>query len=381
MDTLELRIDSLAYGGNGVGRHEGIVYFVPFSVPGDLLEVRVTKQEKRFREAEIVRIIEASPDRVEPPCPYSGECGGCQWQQVNYKTQTEQKVNELRSALIKNRLNDLADMINPITESPKQLGYRRTARFKTVTSEDGSQEYGFYRAGSNELIKIERCMLLDDRINDFLPQVRLGNPGLVGFDLFMDEGGAVNPFYRFSEKDLGADFFQVNEAVNDKLLTYIRETVKKYTAGKHPRILDLYCGDGNLSLQLADYAASVTGWDNSKTAIERGRKRAEVLREEYPKFRTKFFEADVARSWKNIAGWAKQTDCIILDPPRRGLKNQTSRLAGLNVPLIVYISCSPPALIRDVAALQKAGYRVESLQPFDMFPQTYHLETVAVLRK
>ncbi|HAK44796.1 MAG TPA: hypothetical protein DCO79_02590 [Spirochaeta sp.] len=381
METLNIRIDSLSYGGSGVGRHEGIVYFVPFSVPGDLLEIRVTKQEKRYREAEIVKIIEASPNRIEPPCPFSGVCGGCQWQQADYKTQTAQKVNELRSALVKNRLNDDAGKIKPIIESPKQFGYRRTARFKTQSAEDGTQEYGFYRAASNELIKIDNCPLLDERINNYLPKVKLGNPGLVGFDLFMDEEGSVHPFYRFSEKDLGADFFQVNEEINKKLLNYVSDTVKKHTSDKNPRLLDLYCGDGNLSLQFAAHAASITGWDNSKTAIERGRKRAEALKEEYPKCRTRFFEADVARSWKNIAGWAKQTDCIILDPPRRGLKNQTSRLAGLNVPLIIYISCSPPALVRDIAALEKAGYRVEELQPLDMFPQTYHLETVAVLRK
>ena len=381
METIKIRIDSLSYGGSGVGRYEGIVYFVPFSVPGDLLEVRVTKQEKRYREAEIVKIIEASPNRVKPPCPLSGVCGGCQWQQVDYKTQLEQKVTELRSALLKNRLDDAAAKIQPVIESPKQLGYRRTARFKIAQTEGGVLDYGFYRAASRELINVDNCPLLDDRINKYLPNVRIDSKGLVGFDLFMDEEGSVHPFYRFSEKDPGADFFQVNEAVNKKLVAYVGETVKKYTAAKHPRIIDLYCGDGNLSLQFTDCAASVTGWDNSKTAINRGRSRAEALKEEFPKCKTRFFEADVARSWKNISGWAKQTDCVILDPPRRGLKNQSARLAGLNIPLIVYISCSPPALVRDIAALEKSGYRVEELQPLDMFPQTYHLETVAVLRK
>ena len=103
-------------------------------------------------------------------------------------------------------------------------------------------------------------------------------------------------------------------------MRYVRETVRKYTAGS-PRILDIYCGDGNLSLQLADHAASITGWDSSGTAVGRGKHRSEALKEEYPKCKIRFFEADVAKSWKNIAGYAKQTDCIIIDPPRRGLKN------------------------------------------------------------
>jgi 23S rRNA (uracil1939-C5)-methyltransferase len=196
----------------------------------------------------------------------------------------------------------------------------------------------------------------------------------------MDESGEVEPFYRFSERDAGADFYQVNSGGNKALLKYVNDTVKKYTE-KSTRIMDIYCGDGNLSLHFADYASSITGWDNSKSAIARGKNRAEGLKKEYPWCKTRFFEADVAKSWKNIAGFAKQTDCVILDPPRKGLKNEAARLAGLNVPLIIYISCSPPALVRDLAALQKTGYRIEELQPLDMFPQTYHLETVAVLRK
>ena len=380
METINIRIDSLSYGGSGVGRHNGIVYFVPFSVPGDLLEISVTKKEKRYREAEIIRIIEASPNRVEPSCPFFGECGGCQWQQADYKIQLDQKVSELKSAIRKNRLTDADDKINAIIESPEQYGYRRTARFKIQTAADGAIEYGFYRASSRDLIKIDKCLLLDKRINDFLPEVQTDMPGLIGFDLFMDKEGGIHPFYRFSEKDLGADFYQVNSGVNERLLDFVAGTVRD--AGiEHPRILDLYCGDGNLSLQFADRAASITGWDNSKTAISRGRTRAESLREQYPGCRIRFFEEDVARSWRNIAGWAKQSDLIILDPPRRGLKNQVSRLAGLNIPLIIYISCSPPALARDLKGLVEAGYRIEEIQPLDMFPQTFHLETIAVLRK
>lgn len=380
METLTIRIDSLSYGGSGVGRFEGIVYFVPFSVPGDLLEIKVTKEEKRYREAEIVKIIEPSPDRVTPPCKYFGDCGGCQWQQVSYSKQLECKVDELKSALHKIKLDKAAEKIMPIIASSNEYAYRRTAQFKINSVEGGLPEIGFYRSQSNELIKIDNCMLLDDKINNFLPLVKLDNSKLVGFDLFIDDKGDVQPFYRYSERDLGADFSQVNTLGNNELLKYVKGIVKKF-ATDSPRILDIYCGDGNLSLQLADHAASITGWDNSKTAIARGKHRAEALKEEYPKCKTRFFEADVAKSWKNIAGFAKQTDCIILDPPRRGLKNEAARLAGLKVPLIIYISCSPPALVRDLATLEKAGYKVEELQPLDMFPQTYHLETVAVLRK
>ena len=325
METLEIRIDSLSYGGSGVGRHEGIVYFVPLSVPGDLLRIQITNKEKRYREAMIVEIIEASPNRVEPPCPYFGECGGCQWQQVDYKTQLEQKAGELRAALKKKGLNEPADRLNPIIPSREQYGYRRTARFKIRKAGDGSTELGFYRPASRELIGLDNCMLLDPRLNEYLPGITKDTPGLAGVDLFLDDKGCVHPYYLFSDKDQGADFYQVNTGVNEELLTYIRKTVHD-TGIKNPRILDLYCGDGNLSLQFSDIAASINGWDNSKTAISRGRSAAESLKEEYPGCRIRFYEEDVARSWRNIAGRAKQTDIVILDPPRRGLKNQVARL-------------------------------------------------------
>lgn len=381
MNTLEITIDSLSYGGAGVGRIEGIVYFVPFSCPGDKLEITVTKKEKRYREAEIVRIIEPSKDRVDPPCPYNGICGGCQYQQVSYPLQLSGKDHELRMAISKAGLKTIDEKVKEVVASPKQLGYRRTARFKIEKNPStGKPEMGFYQASSNDLVKVESCSLLDDTLNKALKDIDISKSNLIGLDLFLDDSGNVVPFYRFSEKDPGADFFQVNGEVNALMMEYIKTVLSGETIEK-PRILDIYCGDGNLSLQLAEQAAAITGWDNSKNAIQRGKRRAEELKESGSKCKMRFFEADVDKSWKFISGYAREADCILLDPPRRGLKNQAARIAGLKVPLIIYVSCAPPALARDLAAFTKAGYSIEEIKPFDMFPQTYHLETVAVLRK
>ncbi|MBI9106592.1 MAG: class I SAM-dependent RNA methyltransferase [Spirochaetales bacterium] len=381
MNTLEITIDSLSYGSAGVGRVGGIVYFVPFSCPGDRLEIKVTKTEKRYREAEIVRIIEPSADRIKPPCPYYGVCGGCQWQQVSYPLQLKGKERELRMNLSKARLSEIEEKVKTCVPSPKELAYRRTARFKVVKNPDtGKPEAGFYQAASYNLVKVEKCLLLNEALNSSLKDIDITKPGLVGFDLFYDETDKVVPFYRFSEKDQGADFFQVNGEVNEAMMEYLKKTVAEKIDGK-PRILDIYCGDGNLSLQMAGEAAAITGWDNSKTAIARGNMRAEALKESGERCKIKFYEADVDKSWKFISGYAREADCIIIDPPRKGLKNQTARLAGLKVPLIIYVSCAPPALARDLAAFVEAGYEIEEIQPFDMFPQTYHLETVTVLRR
>ena len=381
MDTLEITIDSLSYGGAGVGRVDGIVYFVPFSCPGDKLEINITKTEKRYREAEIVRVLEASKDRIEPPCPYHGICGGCQWQQVAYPLQVAGKEKELRSALSKAHLPEIDSKVKTCVASPKEFGYRRTARFKVEKNkETGKSDAGFFKASSRDLVKIDKCLLLDDELNKSLPEINAERPGLIGFDLFLDETGKVVPFYRFSEKDQGADFFQVNGDVNKAMMEYIRTTVIEKTEGK-PRILDIYCGDGNLSLQFEKDAAAVTGWDNSRTAIQRGKRRAEELKAAGSKCKIRYHEADVVKSWKFISGFAREADCLILDPPRRGLKKDAARIAGLKVPMIVYVSCSPPALARDLTAFEAAGYEIEEVMPFDMFPQTYHLETVTVLKK
>jgi 23S rRNA (uracil1939-C5)-methyltransferase len=381
MNTLEIIIDSMSYGGACVGRVDGIVYFVPFSCPGDRLEVEVTKKEKRYREAEIVRIIEPSKDRVQPPCPYHGICGGCQYQQITYPQQIAGKERELKMALSKAGHKDIEDRIKSCTPSPKEFNYRRTARFKVEKNPStGKHEAGFFQAASNDLVKVEKCMLLDDALNKSLAGVDISKPGLIGFDLFLDESGEVVPFYRFAEKDLGADFFQVNGEVNKAMMEYIHGIVIEKT-GEKPRILDIYSGDGNLSLQFVDEAAAVTGWDNSKTAIQRGKNRAEALKASGSKCKMRFFEADVDKSWKFISGYAREADCLILDPPRKGLKHQAARIAGLQVPLIIYVSCAPPALARDLSVFKNAGYSIEEVQPFDMFPETYHLETVTVLRK
>jgi tRNA/tmRNA/rRNA uracil-C5-methylase (TrmA/RlmC/RlmD family) len=379
MENMEIRIDSLAYGGNGVGRIEGIVYFVPYSCPGDLLEIKITKDEKRYKEAEIVSIIEPSPDRVKPPCPYFGTCGGCQWQHVSYPVQLEAKVKELKTALKKSGQKNAINVVQPIEASPLEYGYRRTARFKVQKNTDtGLMETGFYREGSRELVEIDRCLLLDEKINVALGTLDISSREITGFDLFLDEEGRVEPLYRLSEKDAGADFYQVNTGVNRILSEYIKNQVKTRCSGDL-RIIDLYSGDGNLSLQFAETASSIMCWDSSKTAVARGRAGAEALRELHPKCRVKFFESDVEKSWKHIAGCANETGCLILDPPRRGLKNQAARLAGLKVPLVFYVSCAPPALARDLAAFRDAGYTIDEIQPLDMFPQTYHLETVTVL--
>ena len=378
MDTIEITIDSLSYGGAGVGRVEGIVYFVPFSCPGDRLEVRITEKEKRYRRAEIVRIIEASPERVEPPCPYAGICGGCQWQHVSYRLQIESKTRELVSALKKAGISE--DRIPEIScvPSPKEFGYRRTARFKTeVNPETGITEKGFYRENSRELVKIERCLLLDDRLNEVFGDIDADRKGLAGFDLFLDESGEVTPFYRFSEKEQGADFFQVNSGVNALMTEFIEETAGRLPEGF--RLLDLYCGDGNLSLRFTGRASEITGWDYSKTAVERGNALAEKAAAQGSSCRIRYHAADVVRSWKHIAAAAKKTDIIILDPPRRGLRKLAQRTAALGAPLLIYISCSPPALARDLRTFTDNGYRIEDIKAFDMFPQTYHLETAAVL--
>ncbi|MDC7125012.1 MAG: TRAM domain-containing protein [Spirochaetales bacterium] len=377
MGKLTIRVDSLAYGGKAVGRHEGIVYFIKDGVPGDLVEIQVTKSEKRYKEAEIIQIIEESPERCVQPCKYAHECGGCQWQHVKYDYQLTSKVTELASALNKAGLSISDKTIKEPTPSPKVFEYRRTARFKIEKeSVSGKIKKGFYSEKSNNIVEIDNCMLLNPKINEAFKTVDVSTDGIKGFDLFLDDEGSVKPFYRFSERDQGADFFQVNTEVNNLMKSYIKDKCENLPKGF--KIADLYCGDGNLSLDFAKAASSIIGWDYSKTAIDRGNAKAEKLNQ---LCKINFRTTDINRNWKRIAPIAAKADLLLLDPPRKGLKKQAEKIAKLGAPYIIYVSCAPPALARDLKTFTAAGYSIEELKPFDMFPQTYHLETVTILKK
>lgn len=382
MNSITIKIDSLAYRGSGVGRVDNIVYFVPLAAPQELLEIEIVKQEKRFRIGRIIRIIEPSPYRIEPVCPYFGECGGCSWQHITYQRQLEEKRKILEDAIT--RIGKTAPEIDPVAPSPNIYGYRNRTRLKFTA--DG--KIGYFAAESHKLIEIDSCPILSPEINSFLPRLKsepalkspspgeTPSPGEV--EIYLDPEGSVQCSFISSLRKASFSFSQVNHRVNSLLKEKIYSLVTDFSLkDKPPVIMDLYCGDGNLSLNLSGIAGSISGWDLSEAVIRKARQTVRKLGLQNVVYK----RSDVGRALAEIERSGRSAQILIADPPRRGLKGIIPAIISLEVPFIFYISCVPPILARDLGALIKAGYMIKKVIPFDMFPQTFHLETLVVLAR
>ena len=355
-EVLELTIDSLAYRGPGVGRHEGMVVFVPLTAPGDRVRVRVHERRDGYLRAELLEVLEPSPVRVAPPCPLFGVCGGCDWQHVAYPAQLEAKQAVVRDNL--RRIGRIEAEVRPVVASPAYR-YRNRVRLHV---KDGA--VGYFGRGSHRLVPVESCLLLDPRLEAALPLARGAGEGDVELRLTPDGGVSVG----------GGAFGQVNTAVNRELLGALRGAVSQ-PAPRSPAILDLYCGDGNLSIPLAG-GGLIEGYDISASAVRRARARAAEEGLAGAVFRR---GAVTPAFLSRLRG--RGFDLLILDPPRKGLEGLAHPVAALDVPLVAYVSCSPPALARDLRSFTERGYVPELIQPLDMFPQTFHVETLAVLAR
>ena len=382
MNRITIRIDSLAYRGSGVGRVDNIVYFVPLAAPQELLEIEIVKQEKRFRIGRIIKIIEPSPYRIEPVCPYFGKCGGCSWQHITYQRQLEEKRKILEDAVT--RIGKTAPEIDPVIPSPDIYGYRNKTRLRFTA--DG--RIGYFAAESHKLIEINNCPILSPKINSFLPQLKLEpaletpsagkspSPGEV--EIYLDPKGSVQCSFVSASRKATLSFSQVNHRVNSLLREKIFALVTDYyRKDKPPVIMDLFCGDGNLSLHLSGIAGSIRGWDLSAAVIRKARQTLRKLGLQNVVYK----RADVGRALAEIDGSGRSVDILIADPPRKGLKGIIPEIVSLEAPFIFYISCVPPILARDLEAFIKAVYRIKKVIPFYMFPQTFHLETLVVLAR
>lgn len=431
MKAAELTIDRLAFGGSGVGRLEGKVCFVPFSAPGDCLAVQVVKEHRSWLEAEIVELLEASPLRTEPVCPAFGRCGGCDWQHLAYPAQAAAKRSILLETL--QRVGKLAEPpVGPTLAAPSPYGYRARAQFKLHRAADGLKA-GFYRRGSRFVIDLPQgCPVVTEAVNgalarlkqvleglpdaDRVPQLSIeqGEDGCsvvvhyIGSDpqrltellarhqpslqlsgLFLQSGrkDTLLPVFgeqRVSYRVLAGDreltlgygiggFSQVNRQQNRTMIEQVRQLLRPVANG---RLLDLYCGNGNFSLPLADLFGDVLGIEGYQPSIASAVDNSRQARVNNSTFRC----ADVETEMQRLVAAGQRFATVLLDPPRSGALEAVKLLPQLEAQQIVYVSCDPGTLARDLAILiNRGGYRLETALPLDMFPQTGHLETVASL--
>jgi 23S rRNA (uracil1939-C5)-methyltransferase len=347
MRIVELTIQDVAFGGKGVARDTGKAVFIPFTIEGERVTAKIIREKKQFAEAELIEVLKPSPERVAPPCPYFGRCGGCSYQQISYSHQLELKARQVEQAM--RRIARLVDPpMRPIVPSPSPYGYRNRI---TVHAQDGV--VGFYRRDVHEVMDIAQCPISMPEVNRALAELRATRPRDGHYSLRAHPGPRI--------------FAQTNDAVADA----IAEFIAAIPAPEHGVLIDAFCGAGFFTKRLAPEFERVIGIDWDRFAIDAARKDARP-NETYI---AGDVAIEVAKAARSLDPWT-----LIVDPPATGLSAEMRR-AILDSPprTLIYVSCNPPTLARDLGELQ-SGFAVVSITPFDMFPQTAEIEVVAHLQ-
>jgi 23S rRNA (uracil1939-C5)-methyltransferase len=418
---LLVEIEKLIYGGMGFARVDGKALFVRGGVPGDLLEATVVRDKRTFAEAKIERIIRASPERTAPKCPFFGICGACQWQHINYAFQLKAKEQVLRETLL--RIGGFRELnIEPIVPSPHEYGYRERVTL-SAWLEDRRFKLGYHEKGEFRRVPINGCPIASEEIDseiknlnefflrdeyDTLPFNRInivsdGKRAYVTFSRITNgrEGYVDSPPNKDHEldetfKSLGIEdheehvfqfeslgltfnsvpsiFMQANSRINERLVSTVLDWAELEC---NEEVLDLFCGVGNFSLNLAKSARRVLGVDISKVAVSLARINSKVNMIE----NVRFVSSSVPSFLRSSSHQRAEFDLIILDPPREGAKDILEDLLNLSPKRMIYVSCNPSTLARDLKSLTERDYKLVKIRPFDMFPQTFHIESVALLRR
>jgi len=349
MREVELTIHDVAFGGKGVARDEGKAVFIPFTIDGERINARITREKKQFAEGELAELLQPSSDRVAPECPYFGRCGGCSYQHMSYGHQLAAKAKQVEQAM--RRIGKMSKPpMRPIVPSPLPYAYRNRI---TVHAQDNV--IGFYRRDVHKLMDIEHCPISMPEVNTALAQLRASRPRDGHYSLRAHSGRRV--------------FAQTNDAVGEALA----EEIGRMLTGDEKILIDAFCGAGFFLKRLAPKFKRVIGIDWDRFAIEAAQNGAGAN------------EAYIAGDVTTELRWLLQqsdlgSTALIVDPPATGLSAEMRRTVLDSPPrTMIYVSCNPPTLARDVAELQER-FSVISITPFDMFPQTAEIEVVAQLR-
>jgi len=380
-NEIELAIDTVAFGGAGIGRYEEMVVFIPYTVDGDTVSVEIVDVKKRFAAAVLKSVNTPSTFRTTPLCDAYTQCGACSYQHIVYDHQLFLKSQQVRDALERIGRFDRIPLEDTIP-SPQAYGYRGRVDVHIATGRGKSRSIGFAARATHRIVDIERCEIAHESINEALSLLRRGRstPGrqsLWSTPVEKVLGTRVVRQVRGREMFVPWDgFFQANVYLTDTLAYVVEEFCD---LSKTETVLDGYCGSGLFSLFLAPRCGRLYGIDAEGDSV---RCADENLNRAGIKSAT-FFTGDIARILRdrfirgNIA-----VDVAVVDPPRIGLDPDTvAALGDLNPPKIVYVSCNPATLARDLRSLAGFGYGIGRVKPLDMFPHTSHIETVVLLER
>jgi 23S rRNA (uracil1939-C5)-methyltransferase len=431
-----LHIEKLVAGGFGLGRLNGQVVLFDGGIPGETVEVEILSRRKGVTQGKILNVHEPADSRVVPVCPVVGRCGGCQLQHVQYDEQLSQKRLILEDTL--RRIGKMSELtISPVIPSPSPYGYRQVLRMGIGEGRDGVF-LGFFESGTQRLLPVETCFLVDEEFRSVIDDVRVGLRSLVieGMNLEsveirwsrVDKGGLlvfrgraltkehverlfnacaeipnikgciyerVDPSEQDSRRRVrrepivrGVDHlweaygglrlkmgYRSFMQANWEVFQLLGKTVGEWLGSlKGQRILELYAGTGPLGLSLANQGAQVTCVEGNPFAIHDARESIRVNKIVGCRVKISSVESYL------MTVQSGAYDVILLDPPRAGLNPKIiDQLGALHVPQLLYLSCDAPSLARDIKSFCEKGYEIRRMQPFDMFPQTAHLETLVEL--
>jgi 23S rRNA (uracil1939-C5)-methyltransferase len=403
----EVSLTTLSYGGDCLGRlPDGRVVFVPYGIPGERVSIEIVEDNKNFARGKLVKVLEPSPERAEPRCKHFGRCGGCHFQHMKYDAQLRYKASVLNEQLTR-----VGKLVNPpapqVIPSPNPFHYRNNIRFHV--NEAG--KLGFLASHSERIIPISECHLPEESITQVWPSLSLeAESGIDQVELRCDvegellvnlEGSTETPPEFETEAGLsavyagpggrvilagedglrmqvgehsfqisGGSFFQVNIPMAEAMVTTLKENLR---VSKDTLLMDLYCGVGLFSALFANEVIEVIGVELSPEAC------LDFAGNLDPFDNVSLYEGPVERV---LPGLDIKPDTIILDPPRTGLNPKAlEALMAMKPSQIAYISCDPTTLARDLGRMTTEGYRLEQVFLLDLFPQTYHIESMVFLVK
>lgn len=386
---VELDIVTLTNMGQGLGRLDGWVIMVPFALPGERVLVKVWRNHANFSEADLVRVLEPSPHRVEPRCPLFTRCGGCQYQTLAYAEQLVWKRRQVEELL--RHMAGLECEVQPVIGSPREWNYRSKITPHFQAPRNGTiGDIGFLRAGRRmELVDVPECAIATGAINERLASLRTetrANAGRYkkGATLLLRDTGtavhtdpnavAVERVANLEFEFLAGDFFQNNPFILESFAGY---GVAEARRGGARFMVDAYCGSGLFALTAAAHFEQVAGVEIAATAVERATRNAA----RNGLTNCSFIAGHASQIFEGISFPAAET-AVLIDPPRAGSDEEfLTQLFAWGPRTVVYVSCNPATQMRDLKLFLAAGWKVDRVQPFDLFPQTKHLECVVTLTR
>ena len=415
---MKYLIEGITQHGEGVARINGKATFISYAVPGEEVRIRITEDRKKYSRAEITEIITASPDRIEPPCPHYYKCGGCAWQHIKYERQLQIKRQLVNDAL--ERIGKIDTEVLPVIGMDHPWNYRNKVTWH-IGKTQGEMKLGYYQANSRQFLPIKECMLLQPEITElsrflncylFLTGAETGRqviirqgsadhklmliiegsvdrealinlikgyPGLESLLVYENEqldllmGTPYLNFqigtYKYQVSPLA--FFQVNNQQAERLYRLVKQTL----GNTQQTVLDAYCGTGSIALYISEQCKEIIGVEAYAESIQDANNNAGLNNKHNCQFYT-------GKCEQIIPALNQQFDTIILDPPRSGCHpDLLNSIIEKNPRNIIYVSCNPATLARDLAVLTSDGYRINMVQPVDMFPQAGHVETVVLMSR